>query len=226
MNLSVNARDAMPEGGTLRISTRPVVLSADVAGSLQVEPGPHVRIEVSDSGTGMDSATMGRVFEPFFTTKQKGQGTGLGLATVYGIVTQSGGGVEVESTLSVGTTFRLYFPLTAEAAFEDAVRTAHAPQTVLILEPDAAARTRARKILGRAGHTLIEAASIDQALALGERNPIDVLLIGPSVEDAAGALRDALRSRRPRLRSAPLPPFPFTAETLLARVESDTGGGA
>ena len=221
MNLAVNARDAMPEGGRLRISTRCVVLAPEAAGALQVVPGEHVRIEVADSGAGMDSATMARIFEPFFTTKQKGQGTGLGLATVYGIVAQSGGGVEVESAVSVGTTFRIFFPRIGNST-ADAVPASTQPEVVLMLEPDAAVRTRARKILGRAGHRLIEAATVEQARAVGDRQLIDVLLIGPSMEESAHELRADLAERMPALRSAALPPFPFTPETLLARVE--TGG--
>ena len=220
MNLAVNARDAMPDGGTLRIATRPMTLSAERAAVLQVVPGMHVSIEVRDTGTGMDTTTMARIFEPFFTTKQKGQGTGLGLATVYGIVTQSGGGVEVDSVPGAGTTFRLFFPRTAETAGEETA--ASMPRTVLILEPDAAARTRARRILSRAGHTLLEAPAVDQALSLGARNPIDVLLIGSSMEGASDALRDALAARRPGLRIAALPAFPFTADALRASVEQDS----
>ncbi|MEX2270359.1 MAG: ATP-binding protein [Vicinamibacterales bacterium] len=110
MNLAVNARDAMPEGGTLRIATRSIVLGAETAAAAGTTPGAHVLLDVADSGAGMDAATMARIFEPFFTTKEKGQGTGLGLATVYGIVTQSGGGVEVESSPGLGTVFRVYFP--------------------------------------------------------------------------------------------------------------------
>jgi PAS domain S-box-containing protein len=224
MNLAVNARDAMPEGGALKITTRCVTLGADAAGALQVVPGEHVRIEVCDSGTGMDSATMARIFEPFFTTKQKGQGTGLGLATVYGIVAQSGGGVEVDSAVSVGTTFRLFFPRIGDAAPIEAVPVSAQTEVVLMLEPDAAARTRARKILGRAKHRVIEAATIEQARAVAERQLIDVLLVSPALAGDAAALAAELRGRMPALRAATLPPFPFTPETLLARIE--TGGPA
>ena len=223
MNLAVNSRDAMPEGGTLRIATSKVLLESAAAAALQVGAGSHVRIEVSDNGTGMDPATIPRIFEPFFTTKEKEHGTGLGLATVYGIVSQSGGGVEVESTVGVGTTFRLYFPETDETVREDVgPLPADQRRIVLVLEPDEAARTSARRILARAGHTMLEAPALDMALSLGERNPIDVLLVGAGAEEAIGALRDALQARRPGLRVASLPPFPFSSDTLLARV----AGGA
>jgi PAS domain S-box-containing protein len=220
LNLALNARDAMPEGGRLTIGTKSVVLDAAQASAALAAPGPHVLVEVSDTGVGMDRATLARIFEPFFTTKDQAHGTGLGLATVYGVVTQSGGGVEVESALGAGTTFRLYFPATEETdQTEDARAIEEGGLVVLIIETDPAARTAARKHLVRAGHTLLEATALDKAVAIAERNPVDVLLVGAAGEDSTAALRDALRVRRPKLRVALLPPLPFTGRMLLERIE-------
>jgi signal transduction histidine kinase len=227
LNLALNARDAMPDGGRLTIGTKRVVLDADKAAAALATPGRHVLVEVSDTGIGMDPATQARIFEPFFTTKDKAHGTGLGLATVYGVVTQSGGGVEVESAVGVGTTFRLYFPEQAEADRGGEVRSAdEGGLVVLIIETDASARTAARKHLVRAGHTLLEATALDKAVAIAERNPVDVLLVGAAAEASTAALRDALRARRPKLRVALLPPLPFTGRMLLERIElAEPGAG-
>ncbi len=110
MNLAVNARDAMPEGGTLRIATSQVVVPASADPGAELEPGPYVVLEVADTGVGIDEGVRAHLFEPFFTTKEKGKGTGLGLATVYGIVSQSGGHIQVVSTPGRGTRFRVHFP--------------------------------------------------------------------------------------------------------------------
>ena len=115
MNLAVNARDAMPAGGRLRLTTSRVELAQPDAARLQLPPGPYMCLSAVDSGIGMDEATRARIFEPFFTTKPAGKGTGLGLSTVYGILQQSNGGIDVQSAVDAGTTFTVYLPV-AESA--------------------------------------------------------------------------------------------------------------
>jgi two-component system cell cycle sensor histidine kinase/response regulator CckA len=171
MNLVVNARDAMPDGGTLRVTTANVTLAEDAPERRpDTPPGDYVALSVTDSGHGMDAETAGRIFEPFFTTKERGAGTGLGLSTVYGIAKQFGGDVEVESEPGVGTTFRLYFPRVAAApeAFrpqpvEDG-RSLRGTETVLLVEDEEALRSIGKEILEAYGYTVILAGDGLEAL--------------------------------------------------------------
>ena len=162
VNLVVNARDAMPQGGEVRVSTQCANVASSEAGALGVEPGDYVLVEVSDTGTGMDAETQAHIFEPFFTTKGPGKGTGLGLANCYGIVKQNGGFIRVQSELGRGTTFHIYFPRLAEAA--PATATPKAPEAlprgheaVLVVEDDDALRALTVNVLGELGYNVTAA---------------------------------------------------------------------
>jgi CheY-like chemotaxis protein len=183
MNLAVNARDAMPEGGRLTIRTANASLDARAAGMrVDAGPGDYVELVVADTGAGMDEATLGHIFEPFFTTKVQGKGTGLGLSTVYAIVQQNGGHADVRSEPGHGTAFTIRFPRVGEAA------AAHAPaplvdvprgtETVLVCEDEDAVRDLVCEMLRMSGYTVIEARHGGEALLLCEqsREPIDLLL--------------------------------------------------
>ena len=184
MNLAVNSRDAMPKGGTLTIETSNVDLDEEYAARhVAVRPGPYVLLAVTDSGCGMDAATRAQVFEPFFTTKEPGKGTGLGLATTYGIVKQSGGNIWVYSEPDVGTTFKVYLPRQAAGAGAGLrVKRAHPGggrgETVLVVEDEVGVRAAVRRILANAGYTVILASGGGEALATcrSHAGSIDLLL--------------------------------------------------
>jgi PAS domain S-box-containing protein len=183
MNLVVNARDAMPGGGAVTVETATALLDPET--KLVSEEGrPHALLAVTDTGVGMDENVKSHVFEPFFTTKEQGKGTGLGLAMVYGIVQQSDGHIEVQSTPGRGTTFKVYLPLTAEeptSVGSDDHATAppyRGTETVLLVEDEEGVRSLARNALKLNGYTVLEAADGAKALALCEsvRGTIDVLI--------------------------------------------------
>ena len=172
-----------------------------------VPPGRYVVLRVTDTGTGMDAATLERAFEPFFTTKPRGKGSGLGLATVYGIVRQSGGHVDVESTPGAGTTFRIYLPRVtgeAEAGAEDAAAApARGAETVLVVEDDERVRALARKVLEQAGYRVLVAAGGKEALAAAEGHdgPIDLLMTDVVMPEMSGrTLTRRLAQRHPGLK--------------------------
>jgi signal transduction histidine kinase len=184
MNLAVNARDAMPNGGTLRLATDRVIVGETLAARLQVQPGEFIRLSVEDSGLGMDDATRSRIFEPFFTTKPPGEGTGLGLSTVYGILNQSAGAIDVETAVSKGTTFRVYLPVT-QGAIESQPAPRRAPRkvgqlkgNVLVAEDEESVRLLVETVLTTAGFHVYTAASGVDAAALLESidQPLDLLI--------------------------------------------------
>jgi CheY-like chemotaxis protein len=182
LNLAVNSRDAMPSGGKLTIETTNVDLGDKYASDhLGVSAGEHVMLAVSDTGFGMAPETQARMFEPFFTTKEKGKGTGLGLATVFGIVRQSGGHIWVYSEVGVGTTFKIYFPRAqGEATHPPPPPMAGAKggsETILLVEDDERVRTVTRTILRRLGYRVLEAHSGGDALLLCEQHPGDIHLL-------------------------------------------------
>jgi two-component system, cell cycle sensor histidine kinase and response regulator CckA len=192
VNLAVNGRDAMPSGGLLTIETAPVRLAAaDImqtpGGAIPAivgSPGDHVVIRVTDTGLGMDEETQRRVFEPFFTTKPQGRGTGLGLATIYGIVAQAGGRLCLRSAPGQGTTVEVYLPRQAGNGTEpiapdapNAAWTLHGTETVLVAEDEAAVRESLRRILERAGYTVIEARHGADALLLWRERRDEIALV-------------------------------------------------
>jgi signal transduction histidine kinase/ActR/RegA family two-component response regulator len=171
MNLAVNSRDAMPGGGILTIETSNARIDEEYARQhLEMKTGEYVLLAVSDTGTGMDSATQERIFEPFFTTKEKGRGTGLGLATVYGIVKQSDGFIYCYSESGSGTTFKLYLPRVAsdeekaEQSDHEPARTSHGSEMILLVEDDEAVRRITASILESGGYTVISERNGSEAL--------------------------------------------------------------
>jgi two-component system, cell cycle sensor histidine kinase and response regulator CckA len=205
MNLCVNARDAMPTGGKISIKTENVELDACwSAGLFDVRPGRYVLLAVTDTGCGMDAETQAHIFEPFFTTKELGKGTGLGLATVYGIVKQAGGYVKVHSQQGRGASFEVYLPAVNDAPEEGAPSNADSPrgaETVMVVEDEEAVRALTRLLLENKGYKVLVAASGSEALELARQERIDLLVTDVVMPKMSGRqVAEALRLLNPELK--------------------------
>jgi len=240
----VNARDAMPEGGTLTMKTANASLEEEQAARLGVAPGPYVTLTIQDTGIGMDEETLARVFEPFFTTKEKG--TGLGLPTVYGIVRQSGGAVEIQSLPGQGTSFRVWLPRLLSAILErppgaEAHALPEGAETILVVEDERAVRNLARRVLSAAGYSVLLAESAQDARSVlqGHSGRLDLVLTDVVMPGMKGTdfARDLARTHHelkvlfmsgysaPSASNTGLPEWrgrfiskPFTAEDLVRKV--------
>jgi len=230
MNLVLNARDAMPNGGRLTIETADVVLDTDYARThVAVNPGRYVMLAVSDNGCGMDAETQARIFEPFFTTKDLGKGTGLGLSTVYGIVKQSGGNIGVYSEPGRGTTFRIYLPRIRKAPETVEPEEAREPlprgsETILLVEDEAGVRTLAKTILQIQGYTVLDAAQGKDAFLLsGQHEGLIHLMVTDMVmpEMSGREVADRLKPLRPNMKVLFM--SGFTDKALVHNGELDPG---
>jgi signal transduction histidine kinase/ActR/RegA family two-component response regulator len=246
VNLAINARDAMPRGGTIRISTRAVELNSEAAGAVGLSAGRYVGLAVADDGEGMDEETAARAFDPFFSTKREGEGTGLGLATVYGIVARAGGHIELRSEKGRGTVVDILLPAVASPAIQPepaaaAPAVAGSARTVLLVEDDTALRDTTARVLVGGGHRVLQAADAEEALRMlrgaGERIDVvvsDVVLPGMSGVDLAARLEastdppevvlvsgytDDVAMRGDGTGGRPVLDKPFTAEQLLTAVD-------
>jgi PAS domain S-box-containing protein len=209
LNLVVNARDALPRGGKVAIGTANATLDAPLERfGLRADPGDYVALTVRDNGLGMDPETRARLFEPFYTTKPHGRGTGLGLATVYGIVRQAGGAIEVKSEPNAGSCFTIYLPRAADArrprassGASSALRGGH--ETVLLVEDDEQVRPIAERVLRRLGYAVLSARGAEEAVRLSRDHagPIDLVLTDVALPRSSGVeLAGRLASQRPNVQ--------------------------
>jgi CheY-like chemotaxis protein/two-component sensor histidine kinase len=248
MNLVVNARDAMPEGGIVTVETATVILDQTYAQG-GVAPGPYAMLLVSDTGIGMDKETQARIFEPFFTTKEKGRGTGLGLSTVYGIVRQIGGSIWVYSEPKLGTTFKIYLPMakriSAPSGSQEPLpaKLEQGSGTILVVEDEEAVREVTTKVLRKFGYEVLEARSGLEAISLCKqfRGNIDLLLTDAIMPQMSGRdLAGVLHSLWPTMKVLYMSGYsdeaiarhgildpgvklivkPFTLQTLIQSLES------
>jgi len=227
LNLALNARDAMPHGGDLTIETENVEI-AEVADQVPVRPGRYVLLKVSDTGTGMDQETQRHIFEPFFSTKELGKGTGLGLASVYGVIKQSGGGISFVSHLGHGTTFRVYLPQAAEEIASETqqavpLRTSNGTETVLVVEDERDIRDIVGDYLQQNGYTVLHAQNGREALEIARRYKglIHLLITDIVMPELGGReLAEELRRMRPRTRVLFTSGYLHTADTKPAEQQT------
>jgi PAS domain S-box-containing protein len=208
MNLAINARDAMPHGGEIVMETSNVDVDPERGRDVDLAPGPYVMLKVTDTGHGMDAGTLGHIFEPFFTTKKMGKGTGLGLATVYGIVKQSGGSIQVESEEGRGSDFRIYLPAVDRAPrrWQETIvgeAVVGGAETVLIVEDEPDLRELTRIFLEGYGYRVLQASSAEQALRVADTfdERIDLLLTDVIMPGMSGRrLAEKVLSTRPQTK--------------------------
>jgi len=254
MNLAVNARDAMPKGGKITVTTANITIDQNLLNNFPCSPGPYVVLVISDTGTGMTDEIKAHIFEPFFTTKPAGKGTGLGLATCFGIVKQHGGHIEVQSQLGKGTTFRVYFPMVNGVAEPAAVvnstkLAAGGSETVLVVEDEPAVRQLTVATLSERGYKVMEAANGEEGLRVARQHQgrIDLVLTdvvmpimgGKKMVDAllgmrpdtkilftSGYAEEALSNHGVRARGLKFLEKPYQTETLARRVREVLDGPA
>jgi CheY-like chemotaxis protein len=208
MNLVVNARDAMPDGGKLTIETENVFLTEDYTKQhVAVRPGPYAKLAISDNGPGMSTETKARLFEPFYTTKELGKGTGLGLSTVYGIVKQSMGNIWVYTEAGLGTTFKVYLPahegeVDGKQPAQSSQPIAPGSETILMVEDDKMMRRLTRAVLENSGYKVIEAADGPEAVLVCEQyqGTIHLLLTDVVMPGMSGRIvSDRIKALRPQI---------------------------
>jgi signal transduction histidine kinase len=248
LNLTINARDAMPRGGSLTITTSLAELDEAYCGAHPgTRPGRYAELAVADTGTGMSAEVISHIFDPFFTTKPADQGTGLGLSTVYGIITGASGSIRVDSEQGAGTTFRLYFPVATTAATSAAPEAAPQAtgngQTILVVDDEPAVLAAAARILRDHGYATLEAGSYKQAISLAETSELQLLLTDSVMPRVSGAtLADRITGLRPGVPVLYMTGYgqdaspadgdpaariqkPFTAQTLLQAVQQALNAG-
>jgi len=228
VNLAVNARDAMPDGGQISITADNTTLTGDdLAGHLETQPGEYVLLSIKDTGTGMNNDILSNIFEPFFTTKEQGKGTGLGLATVYGIIKQNEGDIWVESREDQGTTFKIYLPRAEGASKSEAAPPQANPrgdETILLTEDDLEVRELMRRILERQGYTVLDTATGKEALHLAKHygDPIDLLITDVVMPDINGkVLAEQILHIRPSLKIIFISGYPDETIAKHGVIEAD-----
>jgi len=228
INLAVNARDAMPHGGTITIETTNVELVANDCPSVEIKPGSYVMVALRDTGIGMDIETQTHMFEPFFSTKQLGKGTGLGLSTVYGIVKQSAGYIWVDSEPGEGTTFKVYLPcVKAEATIlgqEEKLPIHGGPETILLVEDDAPLRELIREMLEELGYAVLDSGRPSDAIRMAQQHEGSIALLVTDVlmpEVNGPALAKTLRALRPAMRV--LFTSGYTDNSIVGQCELEAG---